>query len=158
MIDSSAAGLYHVRVSDKRYFFAAAAVSICLFSAEQVLAMFGIESSELAPAFTGLAGFMLLVGLWLGFDLPLPTFPKRPNLVLPDGSYVPRNNRKVFLYALLFCALYAVLVASRWVEAIQVVGGVFLLLLFCGYVALGVVVVGRSLWYWLRRRRGDPYH
>ena len=78
--------------------------------------------------------------------------------MLPDGSYVPRNNRKVFLYALLFCALYAVLVASRWVEAIQVIGGVFLLLLFVGYVIWCVVVASRSLRYWLRRRRRNPYH
>ena len=146
--------------TDLRSFIAALTLSGAFLLAEVGIGMTGIEAPELGSALLFVAGVMLVVGIWLGFSLPIPQFPRKPSRIeLPTSSSYPSAARKrLFRIVSGSCVFYVLMIAGEWFPQIQIVGGsIILLLMFLGLVA-GVIVAVKNFRYWLRRRRRDPYH
>ena len=144
-------------MGEKRPFTLSLLLSFAFFSAGAALPMLGVQSVPLAVILLVTAFILLVVAAWIGLGLPVPRFPQRRQLFLPDGSLPePPSKTKVVVVVAGLCAIYALAVASQWVPQLEPVLAVLmapaLVILFVGYPILGFVLGVRWVWFWVRRR------
>ena len=138
--------------------------SLAFFMAGVALPMLGVQSIASAVVLLVLAFILLAVAVWFGLRLPVPRFPQKRQLVLPDGSLpAPPSRTKVLLVVTALSTVYALAVASQWIPQLEPILALIMVLalavLFVGYPILGVVYGVRRLWFRVRRRSPrTPYH